>query len=120
MTNLLPSLDFTEWYQPPQGPMTSVTPLSFTNTGTGWIQEDVGAEAGKTYRVTLDQARGSGALRMYFAASLGIEFADDIAELSGGAESFVLLADGPWLTFRASVGATTTVFTSLSVVEVTE
>lgn len=118
--DLISEIDFTQWYNVAQSPMDSMTTDSFTNVGTGYIQLDIGAEAGKTYEITVDQTRGSGTLLIYLAADQGVTQAAEVYGLEGGREVIQLVADGPYLTFRASVGDTTTTVTELSVVEVVE
>jgi len=115
--NLVPVIDFTQWYNVPQSPMASTTTDTFTNSGTGYIQLDIGAEAGKTYTISIDQTRGAGTLLIYLASEQGVTQANQVYGLEGGAETIDLVADGPYLTFRASVGNTTTTVTSLRVVE---
>lgn len=113
---MMPALDFTQWYNVPTSPMSAVTTDSFTNVGTGYLQLNIGAVAGETYTVTIDQQRGAGTCVAYLAAAQGTDRPASQWGLEGGAESFDLVAAGPWLTFRASVGNTTTVVSSLSVV----
>ena len=112
---LVPGIDFTQWYNVPLSPMASMTTDTFTNSGTGYIQLDIGAVAGEVYTITINQTRGEGALRVYLAETFGIEQPDDVFTLSGGRETFQVTAAGPWLTFRASVGDTTTTVTEMSV-----
>ena len=91
---------------------------TFTNGSTGYLHYNVGTEAGKQYRVEIDQSRGPGTLLIYFAANDNVTQAGEVYGLEGGAESIILTADGPWFTFRASVGATTTTVTKLQIFEV--
>lgn len=115
--NLVPTIDFTQWYNVPLSPMDSVTTDTFTNVGTGYIQLDIGAEAGEVYTITINQTRGAGTCLIYLAAEQGVTQADEVWGLEGGEETITLVADGPWLTFRASVGDTTTTVTELRVVK---
>lgn len=114
---LVPDIDFNTWVVVYESPMESVTTDSFTNSGTGYIQLNIGAVAGKEYDININQVRGAGTLRMYLAAERGIDIPEDVISLEGGKETVRLLAHGPWLTFRASVGNTTTTVTELSVKE---
>ncbi len=115
--NLVPGIDFTTWYNVPLSPMASMTTDTFTNSGTGYIQLDIGAVAGEVYTITINQTRGAGTCLIYLAAEQGVTQADDVWTLEGGEETITLVADGPWLTFRASVGDTTTTVTELKVVK---
>lgn len=116
--NLLPTLDFTEWTQSGVFGMTSVTPTSFTNTATAGISKELPVETGKSYRVTMTLVKGSGALRLYLSGSATIDPPETLEDLQSGEVDVVLIAYGPWLTFRASVGDGTNIITNLSVVEV--
>ncbi len=113
--NLVPGIDFTTWYNVPLSPMASTTTNTFTNSGTGYIQLDIGAVAGEVYTITINQTRGAGTCLIYLAANQGVTQADEVWGLEGGEETITLVADGPWLTFRASVGNTTTVVSELVV-----
>jgi hypothetical protein len=115
--NLVPGIDFTTWYNVPLSPMASTTTDTFTNSGTGYIQLDIGAVAGEVYTITINQTRGAGTCLIYLAADQGVTQADEVWGLEGGEETITLVADGPWLTFRASIGDTTTTVTELSVVK---
>ncbi len=116
--NLVPVLDFTQWQQSGAYGMSEVTENSFTNQATAGIALDIGAEAGKSYRLELDMSRGEGALRVYLSEDGTIATNNDVHDLSSGASVTTIVATGPYLTFRASVGNTTTIVNSLRIVEI--
>lgn len=114
--NIAPDpIEFENWVNQSLSPMDSVYRNTFTNGGTGYIHYDVGAVAGEEYTIEIDQTRGPGTCLIYFAAEPNVTQADQVWSLEGGAETITLVADGPWLTFRASVGATTTTINSLKI-----
>lgn len=114
---LLSSYDFTTWKQSGVYGMTNVTQDSFENKATAGLAKDIGAELGKSYKVTVSLTRGSGALRLYLSEDGTITTNSDVHELSNGTNVLTVVATGPWLTFRASVGNTTTTVTDLRVEE---
>lgn len=116
--NLIQDLDFTEWTQDGVFGMSSVTQNTFTNEATASVALNVGAEVGKTYRVTVDVIRPTGALRMYFSDEPTITTPEVLADLTTGETVIELPAYGPWIVFRASVGNSTSVVNKFIIEEV--
>lgn len=119
VVNLVPSYDFTTWQQQGVFGMSSVTQNSFTNQATASVSKDIGTVAGKTYLIKINAQVGSGALRIYFSEDGSITTPSDLWGLEGGYEEITLVAYGPYLTFRASVGNGLNLITQLEVTEVT-
>lgn len=113
--NLIPEVDFTQWKQSGVYGMTEVTKDSFTNKATSSVAFDIGAEAGETYLVSFTMDRGAGALRVYISEEGTITNNDDVHDVTTGQTSIEVVASGPWFTFRASVGNTTTTVSDLKV-----
>lgn len=116
-TELVPSLDFTEWSL--TGGMQEATTNMFTNIATSGIGKDIGAEVGKTYTVTVNSVLAGGAVRCYLTDSVTTVAPETVFQLSGGVETFTLPAYGAYFVFRISIDSTVTTILSLSVQETT-